>query len=130
MTHRALGAKLKELLDERGMTQVELARHLHLGKSTVSQYISGTRTPDLAMLVRLARFFSVSVDYLLGLSDVRWPAVLKDPDVAVVVRRAGELAPEQKARLLEYIDYLAFEAGRKESGRPGGASPDRPNDPT
>lgn len=119
MTGWELGAKLKELLDERDMTQAELARSLHLGKSTISQYISGVRTPDLSTLCKLAEFFSVSLDYLLGWSDIRWPAVIKDPQVEAVVRRAGELSPEQRVRLLEYIDYLAFEDRRKEPpGRP------------
>jgi len=128
MTSWALGAKLKQLLEERDMTQAELARHLHLGKSTVSQYISGVRTPDLSTLRKLAEFFSVSFDYLLGWGDVRWPAIIKDPQVEAVVRGAGELSPEQRTRLLEYIDYLKFEGRRKEPRRrpepPAGDGPE------
>jgi transcriptional regulator with XRE-family HTH domain len=105
--------RLKRLLAQRDMTQAELSRALHLGKSTVSQYVSGVRTPDVSTLAKLAEFFSVSVDYLLGRTGVPWPAVIKEPDVEALVRRAGDLTPEDRRKVLDYIDYLRFERRRK-----------------
>jgi len=116
MAHSGFGERLRVLLDERDMTQAELSRCLHLGKSTVSQYISGARTPDLSTARRIAEFLSVSLDYLLGRTEIRWPAVLKDPDIQTVVNRAGELTPVQRRKVLEYIDYLQYESRRRRGG--------------
>jgi len=118
MTRAAFGEQLKTLLEERDMSQVELAQALHLGKSTVSQYISGTRTPDLATLKRIAEFFAVSLDFLLGQAEVRWPAVVREPDVELAVRRLIDLHPEDRKRLLDYMDYLRFERRRKDPNAP------------
>ena len=118
MTRAAFGEQLKTLLEERDMSQVELAQALHLGKSTVSQYISGTRTPDLSTLKRIAEFFAVSLDFLLGQAEVRWPAVVREPDVELAVRRLIDLHPEDRKRLLDYMDYLRFERRRKDPGAP------------
>lgn len=108
------GPRLKAILDEREMTQAQLARELHLGKSTVSQYISGTRTPDLATARRLADFLAVSLDYLLGRTDIRWPAVLRDPDIQTMVNRAENLTPQQRQKVLDYLEYLRYEGRRKD----------------
>ncbi|HCW51046.1 MAG TPA: hypothetical protein DGR79_03115 [Clostridiales bacterium] len=121
MAEAGFGERLKTLLEERDMTQAELARTLHLGKSTVSQYISGVRSPDLGTVRKIAEFFSVSIDYLIGRTDVRWPALLKDADVQLLIDRTGELTPAQRRRLLEFIDYLRFEERRREKPR---ASPE------
>lgn len=122
MARSGFGERLKALLEERDMTQAELARALHLGKSTVSQYISGVRTPDVSTLKRMAEHFTVSADYLLGRTDVRWPAIVKEPDVELVLSRLGEMPPEDRRKLLDYMDYLRYERHRKGDA---GTSPER-----
>lgn len=61
-----LGERLAHLRKEKGLSQAELARLLGLGQSTIAMYEKNRRTPDPATLERLADFFHVSVDYLLG----------------------------------------------------------------
>lgn len=113
MARSGFGERLKALLEERDMSQVGLSRLLHLGKSTISQYISGVRNPDIATLKAVAEAFSVSTDYLLGRTEVRWPAVFKEPDLELVLDGAGELGPEDRRRLLDYLEYLRFQRRRK-----------------
>ena len=48
------------------MSQIELGKALGAGNVTISQYEKGTRKPDNEMLVKIANFFGVSIDYLLG----------------------------------------------------------------
>lgn len=60
------GDRLRILIDERGITQKELASQLNIAPSTVSSYVQNTREPDFATLKSLATYFSVSIDYLLG----------------------------------------------------------------
>lgn len=51
------------------MTQAKLAKYLSLGESTISFYESGKRTPDFDLLRKIAAYFNVTTDYLLGITD-------------------------------------------------------------
>ena len=65
------GSRIKELRTERGLTQREFADALSLGESTVSFYESDKREPDYETLNKIADFFAVSIDYLMGRTDQR-----------------------------------------------------------
>lgn len=60
------GKNLQNLRTERGIFQKELAAALHLSVGTVSNYEEGISYPDPEMLCRIADYFQVSTDYLLG----------------------------------------------------------------
>lgn len=61
-----LGGQLRGLRKQHGLTQEQLANALSCAKSTISQYENGINEPDLEMLTRIADFFGVSLDFLLG----------------------------------------------------------------
>lgn len=63
------GKRLRKLRNEKKLTQSELGRIINVSKVSVSGYESGDRTPDTDNLGRLADFFEVSSDYLLGRTD-------------------------------------------------------------
>ncbi len=69
-----LSKTLKQLRTQRSLGQKELAAALHCSVPAVSTYETGRHEPDLDTLIDIARFYGVSVDYLLGLSDVPDPA--------------------------------------------------------
>lgn len=56
---------LRLLIEERGLTQKQLAKDLHIAVSTLGGYVQGTSEPDFDTLKRLAQYFEVSADYLL-----------------------------------------------------------------
>ena len=56
---------LRLLIEERGLTQKQLAKDLHIAVSTLGGYVQGTSEPDFDTLRRLAEYFEVSADYLL-----------------------------------------------------------------
>ena len=64
-----LGKRLKELRTERRLTQKELSRALNLNAVTYLHYEKGQREPPLSVLVDMAKYFDVSVDFLLGLKE-------------------------------------------------------------
>ena len=66
-----MGEKLKSLRIEKKFTQKQIADRIGLAISAVSSYESGTRYPSYDVLVKLARIFHVSTDYLLGITDKR-----------------------------------------------------------
>lgn len=61
--------KLKELRQQAGLTQKQLADRLWLSKATVSYYEQSLRYPSPEILVKLAGVFHVTTDYLLGIED-------------------------------------------------------------
>lgn len=66
-----MGDKLKSLRIEKKLTQKQIADRIGLAISAVSSYESGSRYPSYDVLVKLARIFHVSTDYLLGITDRR-----------------------------------------------------------
>ena len=64
-----LGERLKELREERKLTQKQLAALLSLHSVTYLHYEKSQREPPLIILVKMAKFFDVTTDYLLGLTD-------------------------------------------------------------
>ena len=64
------GKKLKQLRQEKELTQQELADRLSLTRATISSYEWSALYPSVEVLVEICRFFNVSADYMLGLVDV------------------------------------------------------------
>jgi transcriptional regulator with XRE-family HTH domain len=64
-----LGERLKKLRNERKITQEELGKKVNVTKVSISGYENGNRNPDTETLQKLADFFEVSTDYLLGRTD-------------------------------------------------------------
>lgn len=64
-----LGSRIKELRTEKRMTQAELGRVIGVTKVSISGYENNTRQPDNSILLKLAGYFNVSTDYLLGKSN-------------------------------------------------------------
>lgn len=60
--------RLKELRREYGVGQVELAKSIGVSKGIISLWENGQREPTMSNLVSLAKYFGVSVDYLVGLT--------------------------------------------------------------
>ena len=61
--------KLKELREENNIKQIELANMLNIRQNTYSQYESGKRQLPIEILIKLAKFYKVTTDYILGLED-------------------------------------------------------------
>lgn len=65
--------RLKELRELSQKTQNEIAKFLHIKQNTYSQYENGHREIPINLLVLLAKYYNVSVDYMLGLTDIDIP---------------------------------------------------------
>jgi transcriptional regulator with XRE-family HTH domain len=63
---KKFGDIMKELRNEANLTQQELAQKFNVHKGTISHYEKSDRFPDQDMLIKIAEYFNVSVDYLLG----------------------------------------------------------------
>lgn len=65
--------RIKELRTRIGIQQKDMASALGIGQSTLSQYETGARQPDYATLQKIANYFDVSIDYLLGRTSGSYP---------------------------------------------------------
>lgn len=68
-TGRIFQERLRQVRREKGLSQKKAASELGLTDTGYRNYETGTRRPTFEVLPRLARFFGVSADYLLGLND-------------------------------------------------------------
>ena len=64
-----LGKKLRILRENRSLTQQEVARRIGVDRSTYSYYETGKSMPRLNKLIKLAHYYHVSSDFLLGLGE-------------------------------------------------------------
>lgn len=99
------GEMLKKLRTDAGLTQKQLARRLGVSKSTVSFYEQSIRYPSSYVLLKIAKVFRISTDYLLGESD-------KSQFVDV-----SDLPPEDVKYLCYTIDFLRKKNSEGESSR-------------
>lgn len=106
-----LGQRIKRLRIDKGMSQVELGELVNVGNSTVSQWESDKRVPDIATVNQLAKVFDVSVDYLLGNGK---PRELPQTVAPYLPEGYDELSPEAKEEVLNFIDYIMVKYGKKE----------------
>ncbi len=97
-----LGARLRGLREEKGMTQAQLGSVLGVSGRQVGNYESGVAFPrDQAMLLAICCLFDVSADYLLGLSSLKNYKAL-----AQFLTLYGELTPQGRSSINEYITFI------------------------
>ena len=65
--------RLKDLREDCDIKQIQLAKYLNIKQNTYSQYENGQRQIPLDLLIKLAKYYNTSTDYLLGLTDERKP---------------------------------------------------------
>lgn len=97
-----LGKRLRHLREKRKLSQLELAKKLDMPNQNLSNYERGFRQPDYETLNKIADFFDVTADYLLGRSD----------DPQLTEKEEKEVDKETK-ELLNLLDNLPEEERKK-----------------
>lgn len=65
--------RIRDIREDRDLTQKQIADFLHIRQNTYSQYENGHRQIPVEILVKLAQYYNTSVDYLLGMTDETKP---------------------------------------------------------
>ncbi|WP_082759869.1 helix-turn-helix domain-containing protein [Abyssisolibacter fermentans] len=107
------GTKLKDLRKKYNFTQKDLAEKLGLTPAAIGLYEQGRRTPDVELIVKIAKIFDISTDYLLIDSDTK-PAIIPDELKELGVQyialaksfKDNEIPPEDVEKLLKVIKGL------------------------
>nr|DAU44076.1 MAG TPA: repressor protein [Caudoviricetes sp.] len=77
--------RLKGIIGERDVTLRELVKRIGVSLGILSDWQNGNKKPKVESVIKLATYFNVSTDYLLGLTDVR----SVDDSVQAVARKTG-----------------------------------------
>ena len=108
----SIGERLIQLREEQDIYQKEIATHLNVTVGTISNYENGIHSPDLTTLKKLARFYGVTTDYLLGETSFRQNISYLNGDyvdnysIASFITAALELSPSNRRTLLEQLELL------------------------
>lgn len=97
-----VGKIIQQLREESHLLQSELAEQLGLGRTTISNYENNYSCPDLETLILIAKFFNVSTDYLLGVTNVRPQSTSSSEEDAKVLNYYNRLDSENR-------DYICGE---------------------
>lgn len=62
--------RIKDLMESEKLTQMQLAHALEVGQSSISDWLNSKSEPNINNLWKLADFFDVSVDYLIGRKEI------------------------------------------------------------
>lgn len=87
--------RIKEIRKQLGITARQVAEHINVAESTMSLYESGKREPDIETIVKLAKYFNVTLEYLLGV---------------------GDTPTEEERRVLDVADYFYNEEKPADEG--------------
>ncbi len=108
--------RLNLLMEEKNVTQKEMAECLGISRQAVAQYLAGNTKPNTDVLTKIVNFFSVSADYLLGVSPIRTQDIttqemcaqlgLSEWSIDILQRAAKNKNDNLPCFLNEIIDYL------------------------
>lgn len=98
MSYYDFGDILKTMRKNNGLTQSELGRRVGLSKAVVSKYETGIGYPNFETLIRIAKYFGVTTDYLLGEEKGKTVDVseLTESQAEIIHRTVAEFAKANK----------------------------------
>ena len=99
-----IGERLKALRKDKRINQEELADIIGVQKSTVSLYELNKNNPPDKVKIEIAKYFGISLDYLIGVIDDPVPYFGKD----LFLRLPDDMSAEDKYLLSECMNYLAY----------------------
>lgn len=92
---------IRNLRIKNNLSSKELSKILNISESSVSLYESGKRKPSIGLIIKIADYFSVSTDYLLGISDKENENNMAEKDFSMLI--------ENIVYFLEKSDYIVYD---------------------
>lgn len=113
-----LGNRIKLLREELGLKQEELAKNLLVSPSAIGMYERNLREPNNELTLKLANFFHVSVDFLLGKTDIRNPGqqidnILNEAMIGMSKEEYGKLTEIQKKQIRDFAIFVKNQSEEK-----------------
>ena len=99
-----IGERLCALRKDAGLTQDDLAEILNINKHSISSYERDKSEPPDAIKIAIAKYFDVSVDYLLGLTDIPIASYKQIP----AIRLPAKFPRHALSDVEKYIEYIMY----------------------
>lgn len=96
-----LGDRIRYLRESAGLKQKDMAFEFSLNENTWSQYETNKRTPDIDTIKKIAEYFHVSIEYLMGLTDVQYNP--KEEEFKEMVHIYYSLSKDEKRELIKEL---------------------------
>jgi transcriptional regulator with XRE-family HTH domain len=115
---KKIGSRIKELREEKGISQKELSKVLNIASSNISKYETGSLEINFETLLNLSKYFDVSLDYIFCSTDVRKEDDLKiDIGYFTVSQEAYEkgITPEQLKAAMDFYMSVVKDVISKEN---------------
>jgi len=100
--------RLHDLRRLKGWSQPEVGKLIGTSGAIIGRYERGEMTPSIEVAKKLAEAFAVTLDYLVSQQDQ--PHLVQDSSMLERIRAIGELAPDERERLLYVVDGLLRDA--------------------
>jgi transcriptional regulator with XRE-family HTH domain len=118
MMKSSFSQKIIKLLEEKNITQRELAAKVGVQEATISRYINGYRAPHSIIVSKMAEVLETTTDYLLGRSDSPRPS--PDPREIVAAHWEGDqfadLPVEAVEEIRKHIEYVRYKYKKQPDG--------------
>ncbi|WP_027092437.1 helix-turn-helix domain-containing protein [Cohnella thermotolerans] len=113
-----MGERLRELRLQRSLSQEEVARHIGITRSAYSHYEINNRQPVYGTLIKLASFFDVSLDYIIGGNSSRQPQEMAETsDSREILKLIKDMNQEQRKQSIGLLlDIVKNEHRNEGSG--------------
>lgn len=108
--------RLKQLRQKHNLTQSELADILGLKPTAISNYEAGRNEPSFEKLIALSKFFDISCDYLLGITDTYLPVggEVLDKDIVEFFHLYQRLSAEHAKEAKSFTEYLLYKQTKED----------------
>nr|WP_294677450.1 helix-turn-helix transcriptional regulator [uncultured Blautia sp.] len=111
--------RIKQLREEKKITQIRLSIELEVSQETISAYEKEKYYPSAKSLMKLREIFGVSIDYIMGLSDTRYDplttADLSETEVHIV-NLYRKIDNSDKERALAYLEGYVSALNEEKTG--------------
>lgn len=107
-TLQTFASRIKELRMESELSAEALGNYLGYSRSSISCYENATRVPDIKVLTAYANFFDVSIDYLVGKSNIRKTLYSIACFSDISTDDLGNLSEGAQEDIKKYIQYVMF----------------------
>lgn len=97
-----IGKRLRDLREDADLTQKQLSKILNINKHSISSYERNKSEPPDEIKIKIAKYFNISSDYLLGIVDE--PVPISESES--IIRLPFKFPPGAEKELFDYISYL------------------------
>lgn len=112
----SFGTILKKLRQDNNLTQDELAKKIETSRSNIANYENDKNMPSVDILEKLAKLFNVTIDYLLGKSDIRNPekADLDKLQIGLSAKDYSNITDEQIKQIEDFAKFVLKDNKKKD----------------